>query len=142
MLAIAPGLLMAAAIAALAMGLTRLLGIPGANDPYGYEEGWTYVVPPQPMLDVILTETMKALPDLRLLVPQGIFDTTSSMGATVSMFEQLDIPSDRIAITYYAGGHMVYSDPQSLQKFMNDVRVFVSGRNPSGAVPQVAPRTR
>jgi carboxypeptidase C (cathepsin A) len=109
------------------------------HDPYGYEEGWTYVVPPQPTLDVALTDAMKEQPNLRLLIPQGIFDTTSSMGSTISMFEQLDIPSERIAVTYYAGGHMVYSDPESLEKFMNDVRVFVSGRNPSGAFPQVHP---
>jgi carboxypeptidase C (cathepsin A) len=112
------------------------------HDPYGYEEGWTYVVAPRPTLDVVLTEVMKEQPTLRLLIPQGIFDTTSSMGSTISMFEQLDIPSERVAVTYYAGGHMVYSDPESLEKFMNDLRVFVSGRAPSEAIPRVSPSTR
>jgi carboxypeptidase C (cathepsin A) len=126
---------------------TQNLGVKGlgsyntcVHDPYGYEEGWTYVVPPAPTLDVVLTETMKKLPKLRLMVPQGIFDTTSSMGSTTSMFEQLDIPSARVAVTYYAGGHMVYADRDSLKKFLGDVRVFVSGRNPSDAFPQVKPR--
>lgn len=112
------------------------------HDPYGYEEGWTYVVPPQPMLDAVLTETMKQLPNLRLLVPQGIFDTTSSMGSTISLFEQLDVAPERIAVTYYAGGHMVYADPASLQKFMNDLRVFISGKTPARAFPQVVPPNR
>lgn len=64
------------------------------------------------------------------------------MGSTVSMFAQLDIPPERFAVTYYVGGHMVYSDPESLKKFMNDVRVFVSGRNPSRTFPSVAPRKK
>jgi carboxypeptidase C (cathepsin A) len=111
------------------------------HDPYGYEEGWTYVVPPAPTLDVVLTDTVKNSPKLRLMVPQGIFDTTSSMGSTTSMFEQLDIPANRIITTYYAGGHMVYADLDSLKKFMEDIRVFVSGRNPDGAFPRVVPPT-
>jgi len=55
------------------------------------------------------------------------------------MFQQLNIPADRVTITYYAGGHMVYSDLNSLKKFMEDVRVFVCGRNPSSAFPHVEP---
>jgi carboxypeptidase C (cathepsin A) len=127
---------------------TQDLGVKGlgnyiscVHDPYGYEEGWTYIVPPAPTLDVVLTDAVKSNLTLRLMVPQGIFDTTSSMGSTTSLFEQLDVPANRVAITYYAGGHMVYADLDSLEKFMEDVRVFVSGRNPSGAFPRVAPPT-
>jgi carboxypeptidase C (cathepsin A) len=109
------------------------------HDPYGYEEGWTYVLPSQPPLDVVLTEVMKKDPNLRLLVPQGVFDTTSSMGSTRFLFEQLDIPSDRVNLTYYPGGHMVYSDPDGLKKFMNDVRTFVKGGSPSSAFPAISP---
>jgi hypothetical protein len=105
------------------------------HDPYGYEEGWTYVLPSQPPLDVVLTEVMKRDAGLRLLVPQGIFDTTSSLGSTRSMFEQLDIPPDRVVLTHYGGGHMVYSDLDGLKKFMDDLRVFVKGGSPSSAFP-------
>jgi len=117
-------------------GLGRYVSI--VHDPYGYEEGWTYVLPSQPPLDVVLTDVMKRDSNLRLMVPQGIFDTTSSMGSTRSMFEQLDIPADRVALTYYAGGHMVYSDPDGLKKFMNDVRAFVKGGMPSSEFPPVS----
>lgn len=118
-------------------GLGRYVGL--VHDPYGYEEGWTYVVPPAPTLDVVLTDAMRANTALRLLVPQGLFDTTSSMGSTVSMFQQLDIPAGRVAVTYYAGGHMVYADPDSLKKFMSDLRIFVSGGMPSDGFPSVMP---
>lgn len=118
-------------------GLGRYASL--VHDPYGYEEGWTYVVPPAPTLDVVLTNAMRNNPALRLLVPQGIFDTTSSMGSTVSMFRQLAIPADRVAMTYYAGGHMVYADPDSLKKFMSDLRVFVGGGMPDDSYPDVTP---
>jgi carboxypeptidase C (cathepsin A) len=118
-------------------GLERYISL--VHDPYGYEEGWTYVVPPSPTLDAVLTEVMRQNHGLRLLVPQGIFDTTSSMGSTVSMFQQLDIPADRVAVTYYSGGHMVYADADSLKKFMNDLRTFVSGGTPSDAFPTLKP---
>ena len=97
-------------------------------DPYGYEEGWTYIVAPAPALDVVLTEQMRSNPKLRLMVPMGLFDTTSSMGSTEMMFSQLDIPTDRVIITYYPGGHMVYSDVPGLKKFMADVREFVTNQ--------------
>ncbi len=118
-------------------GLGRYVGL--VHDPYGYEEGWTYVVPPASTLDVVLTDAMQGNTALRLLVPQGIFDTTSSMGSTVSMFQQLPIPANRVAVTYYAGGHMVYADPDSLKKFMSDLRIFVSGGMPSDRFPDVVP---
>ena len=56
----------------------------------------------------------------------GVFDTTSSVGSTESMFSQLDIPPERAILTYYPGGHMVYSDLPGLKAFVVDVRAFVS----------------
>jgi carboxypeptidase C (cathepsin A) len=118
-------------------GLGKYVSV--VHDPYGYEEGWTYVVPPAPTLDVVLTDLMKRDPNLRLLIPQGIFDTTSSMGSTRAMFQQLEIPSSRVILTYYAGGHMVYSDLDALKKFMDDVRMFVRGGRPASTFPHVVP---
>jgi len=118
-------------------GLGRYVSV--VHDPYGYEEGWTYVVPPAPTLDVVLTDLMNRDPNLRLLIPQGIFDTTSSMGSTRAMFQQLEIPGGRVILTYYAGGHMVYSDLDALKKFMDDVRVFVRGGRPASTFPHVVP---
>jgi carboxypeptidase C (cathepsin A) len=95
-------------------------------DPYGYEEGWTYIVPPAPPLDIVLTEQIRSNPQLRVMVTQGIFDTTSSLGSTEELFSQLDIPPGRVTIAYYPGGHMLYSDLAGLKKFTADVRAFVT----------------
>jgi carboxypeptidase C (cathepsin A) len=98
-------------------------------DPYGFEKTWRYISPPKPALDVVLEEQMRANPKLRLMIPQGVFDTTSSMGATEALFAQFDAPGDRFAITYYPGGHMVYSDGEGLAAFNRDVADFIGGGN-------------
>lgn len=125
----------------------RELGVKGLGgyvtlvpDPYGFEETWKYIETPGTMLDVVLAEQMKANPRLRLLVPLGVFDTTSSVGSTESMFSQLDIPPERAILTYYPGGHMVYSDLPGLKAFLVDVRAFVSSvAITSAALSGVAP---
>jgi carboxypeptidase C (cathepsin A) len=109
------------------------------SDPYGFEESWSYIKSPAPTLDVVLTEQMAANPKLQLMVPLGIFDTTSSMGSTELMFAQLDIPPERVHLTYYPGGHMVYSDLVGLKAFIADVRAFVTNQPMTARKVSVSP---
>lgn len=111
-------------------------------DPYGYEEGWTYIKPPAPTLDVVLSEQMRANPQLRLLVTQGIFDTTSSTGATEALYTMLDLPAERTQLAYYPGGHMLYSDEEGLARFTADIRAFVANRPLRDAILDAKPRSR
>jgi len=109
-------------------------------DPYGFEDTWGYISPPAPLLDVVLQEQMRVQPRLRLMVTQGVFDTTSSMGATDFLFSQMDVPPDRISIARYGGGHMLYSDDAGRAAFAADIRAFVTGRPiPSRGYPTVTP---
>lgn len=96
-------------------------------DPYGFEETWGYIAPPGPALDVVLEEQMRANPKLRVMIPQGVFDTTSSMGSTEALFAQMNISRERFAISYYPGGHMLYSDVDGMKAFNADVRAFIGG---------------
>jgi carboxypeptidase C (cathepsin A) len=111
-------------------------------DPYGYEEGWTYVKPPAPTLDFVLSEQMRANPKLRLLVTQGIFDTTSSTGATEALYTMLDLPADRTKLAYYPGGHMLYSDEEGLAQFTADLRAFIANRPLQDAILNAKPRPK
>ncbi len=52
------------------------------------------------------------------------------------------VPRERIAVTYYAGGHMVYADADARRKFADDIRMFTSGRAPDGGYPSVVPARR
>jgi hypothetical protein len=107
-------------------------------DP-GFGESWRYIEPPAPTLDVILTEQMQATPNLRLMVPLGIFDMTSSVGSTELMFSQLDISADRVKLRYYPGGHVFYSDLASLKAFTSDVRAFVEHQPMTTGAVNVSP---
>jgi hypothetical protein len=92
------------------------------------------------LLDLVLQEQMRAQPGLRLMVTQGVFDTTSSMGATDYLFSQMDVPPDRISFARYGGGHMLYSDDAGRAAFAADIRAFVTGRPiASRGYPTVAP---
>jgi carboxypeptidase C (cathepsin A) len=97
------------------------------SDPYGFEDTWTYIKPPAPLLDVVLQEELRALPQMRVMVAQGVFDTTSSMGATESLLSQLDVQPSRITFARYGGGHMLYSDAAGRSAFDGDLRAFVTG---------------
>ncbi len=110
-------------------------------DPYGYEEGWTYIKPPAPTLDVVLSEQMRANPKLRLLVTQGIFDATSSTGATEALYTMLDLPAERTQLAYYPGGHMLYSDEEGLARFTADVRAFLANRPLHDSIIDARPRS-
>lgn len=118
-------------------GLDRYRSI--VPDPYGFEDTWTYLQPPAMSLDLVLAEQMRLQPRLRVMVPMGIFDTTSSPSATEAMLSQMDIPADRVTLRYYPGGHMLYSDVPGLEAFTADVRAFVAGQPlASGKIPDVA----
>lgn len=110
-------------------------------DPYGYEEGWSYIKAPAATLDVVLTEQMRANKKFRLLVTQGIFDATSSTGSTEQLYSMLDLPAERTTLAYYPGGHMLYSDEQGLAQFTADVRAFVTKQTLRDAITTVAPRS-
>ena len=122
-----------------ATGLPKYRSI--VADPYGFEESWQYIAAPHPGLDVVLNEQIAANPRLRVMVPQGVFDTTSSMGATEALFAQMPNAAGRVDIVYYPGGHMLYSDDDGRTAFTNDLRSFVTGGSLTGR-PFPNPRPR
>ncbi|NIJ37390.1 carboxypeptidase C (cathepsin A) [Sphingopyxis panaciterrae] len=98
------------------------------EDPFAFDESWSYIKAPHSGSEIILREQMAAMPKMRLMVTQGIFDTTTTMGETDYQFSQIGAPSDRTSFAYYPGGHMLYSEDEGRRAFLADVRAFVSGR--------------
>jgi carboxypeptidase C (cathepsin A) len=140
-----------AAFAGLTANLTKYeaseLGVHGLEpyrsivpDPYGFEDTWKYIKPPAPGLDVVLADELKSQPALRVLVPMGLFDTTSSAGGAELFFGKYDVGRDRITLRFYNGGHMLYADPDALRAFNKDIRAFVTGHTlVDGELPVVVP---
>ncbi len=86
----------------------------GATSPFS---DWPYMR--------LVSEVMRQVPDFRVLVGVGIYDTSTTTGASEYALAQSGWPQDRSRIAYYGGGHMAYSDEASFRKLMQDMREFV-----------------
>lgn len=87
----------------------------GATTPFS---DWPYMS--------LLSGLFETKPDFRVLVGVGIYDTSTTTGASEYALAQSGWPRDRASIAYYGGGHMAYSDERSFRKLMRDIRAFVA----------------
>ena len=74
----------------------------------------------------LLTEVFSASPQFRLMITNGWQDTQTTVGAAVLAIEQSGWPRERVIFHEYQGGHMMYSVEDSLRKFAEDLRQFVT----------------
>ena len=87
----------------------------GATTPFS---DWPYMS--------LLSEVFQKVPDFRVLVGVGIYDTSTTTGASEYALAQSGWPAERASIAYYGGGHMAYSDERAFRKLMRDIRAFVT----------------
>jgi carboxypeptidase C (cathepsin A) len=74
----------------------------------------------------LLTDVFSANPQFRVMITNGWQDTQTTVGAAVLAIEQSGWPRDRVVFHEYQGGHMMYSVEESLRKFADDLRQFVT----------------
>lgn len=75
-----------------------------------------------------LRSTMARNPFLEVLVTNGIYDMATPFAATEWTFDHLGFEStyrERVRMTYYEAGHMMYIRPSMLKKFKQDVALFI-----------------
>ncbi len=105
-----------------------------------FERSWTFIAAPAAGPELILREQMTVNPRLRLMVAQGVFDTTTTFGETDFEFGQIGAPRERTRFAYYPGGHMLYSDDAGRRAFLDDLRDFIADRpTASRPFPQPVP---
>ncbi|WBO20763.1 S10 family serine carboxypeptidase-like protein [Sphingomonas abietis] len=107
----------------------------GVADPSHYkvivpvDGAWTYGEGDSPFNDwpfmAQLEKVMTAEPRLRLFVGSGLYDLTTTVGATDYLFAQSSLPPDRFRSEHYPAGHVAYSDDASWHKLMADLRGFI-----------------
>ena len=99
-----------------------------ASFPEGGLEGWSWGAT-SPFSDwpymSWVAEVLQRVPEFRVLIGVGIYDTSTTTGASEYALAQSGWPRDRASIAYYGGGHMAYSDEASFRKLMRDMRAFV-----------------
>jgi carboxypeptidase C (cathepsin A) len=64
--------------------------------------------------------------DFRVFVASGLYDLTTAYYGTKYVFDQSGIDKDRLTLKVYAGGHMMYTVPSSLQVLAADIGAFMS----------------
>jgi len=75
-----------------------------------------------------LRSTMARNPFLKVLVTNGIYDMATPYAATEWTFDHLGYDPtyrERVSMTYYEAGHMMYIRPSMLKKFKKDVARFI-----------------
>ncbi len=85
---------------------------------------------------VSVTESLEAAMQqnryLRVLVNCGYHDLATPFGGMEHSLSQMDLPEalrSNIDVTYYPGGHMMYTVPASLEALARDLKGFVTGED-------------
>ena len=71
-----------------------------------------------------LAGAMRRNPDLEVLVASGYYDFATPFFDAEYTFVRHGIPMDRVTMTYYEAGHMMYLHDPSRLAFLEDVRRF------------------
>jgi carboxypeptidase C (cathepsin A) len=70
---------------------------------------------------------MELNPKMRIHIATGLFDSLGSCAGNEEMLRRIE-PALRARITFrcYAGGHMMYRDPDARRQLSNDIKALVS----------------
>lgn len=92
-------------------------------------QGWDYGGGRSPFTDYDFAgafgRLMRTQANLRLMVGTGLYDTTTTTGATRYLLARNGFPADRVRSHTYEGGHMFYTNQTALKAFTDDLRAFV-----------------
>jgi carboxypeptidase C (cathepsin A) len=99
----------------------------------GRVQPWNYGSATNRYLNVApaLRSALTANPDLRVMVANGYYDLATPYAATQYTFNHLGSDRkmlDRVTMTYYEAGHMMYLHKPSLVKLKKDVTAFLTAK--------------
>ncbi len=77
-----------------------------------------------------LGDAMRRNKDLKVMVASGYYDLVTPFFDAEYTFSRYGILPERVQMTYYEAGHMMYLHEPDLIKLTNDIRVFLSPRKP------------
>ncbi|WP_019961298.1 S10 family peptidase [Woodsholea maritima] len=73
----------------------------------------------------MLQDAMRQNHDLRVLAANGYYDLATPFFATEMLFNQPYYDQDRVTLTYYEAGHMMYLHQPSIEALSRDIRDFI-----------------
>ncbi|MBT8209824.1 MAG: peptidase S10 [Eudoraea sp.] len=71
-----------------------------------------------------LSETMRRNTEMKVLVASGYYDLICPFFDTEYTFSRNGIEREKVTLTYYEGGHMMYTHEPDFIKLSNDIRAF------------------
>ncbi|GAB4521747.1 MAG: peptidase S10 [Parvularculaceae bacterium] len=74
-----------------------------------------------------LSTAMRLNKDLKVWVANGIYDLVTPFFDADMTYARHGIPTERVAMTYYEAGHMMYVHEPSREAIMRDLRAFYAG---------------
>jgi carboxypeptidase C (cathepsin A) len=74
-----------------------------------------------------LATAMRRNTELRAWVANGYYDMITPFFDAEITFARYGIPQERVAMTYYQGGHMMYLNDGALDALAADLRAFYAG---------------
>ncbi|KCZ47588.1 MULTISPECIES: S10 family peptidase [unclassified Hyphomonas] len=75
-----------------------------------------------------LTTAMRHNTSLNVMVASGYYDLICPFFDAEITFARYGIPQDRVEMTYYQGGHMMYLNEGALDALVKDIRSFYAGQ--------------
>lgn len=74
-----------------------------------------------------LGETMRRNPQMQVLVANGYYDLICPFFDSEYTYSRNGIQTDKIQMTYYEAGHMMYTHQEDYIKLTRDIRAFLTG---------------
>ena len=74
----------------------------------------------------MLGETMRRNTDLKVLVASGYYDLICPFFDTEYTFARNGIVKERVTLTYYEAGHMMYTHQPDFEQLCTDIRAFLT----------------
>jgi carboxypeptidase C (cathepsin A) len=75
-----------------------------------------------------LTTAMRQNTAMKVWVANGYFDMITPFFDAEITFARYGIPQERVAMTYYQAGHMMYLNEPALDALAADLRTFYAGK--------------
>ncbi|TWB56365.1 carboxypeptidase C (cathepsin A) [Nitrospirillum viridazoti] len=76
-------------------------------------------------------DAMRQNKGMRAFVAMGYYDLATPFFHTENSFNDAGVPTNRVSFNYYPGGHMMYVQPQAIEKLTQDIRKFIVAGSPA-----------
>lgn len=73
----------------------------------------------------LIGDAMRQNKGMRAFIATGYYDLATPFFQTENEVANNGIPTDRVMINHYPGGHMMYVQPDALNKLTQDIRAFI-----------------